>query len=66
RAVSDTCKVPAYLAFAAPNASAELRRRRRQTLYIGLSDGARIDVLRRANAGTLLNDQIVLAAHIDH
>ena len=66
KAVSDACKVPAYLTFADPNASAELRRRRRQTLYIGLSDGARIDVLRRANAGTLVNDQIVLAAHIDH
>jgi hypothetical protein len=66
KAVGDACKVPVYLTFADPNASAELKRRRRQTLYIGLSDGARIDLLRRANAGTLINDQIVLAAHIDH
>lgn len=66
RAVSDICSVPPHFAFADQRASAELKRRRRQTLYIGLSDGARIDVLRRANAGTLVNDQIVLAAHIDH
>jgi hypothetical protein len=65
-AVGEACSVPPYLTASDLRASAELRRRRRQTLYIGLSDGARIDVLRRANAGTLLNDQIVLAAHIDH
>lgn len=66
KAVGEVCKVPAHLTLADRNARAELARRRRQTLYIGLSDGARIDVLRRANAGALVNDQIVLAAHIDH
>jgi hypothetical protein len=30
-----------------------------------LSDGARIDVLRRSNAGILSTEQIVLATHID-
>jgi hypothetical protein len=65
-AVSAACDVPPHLVLADPAAAAQLARQRRQTLYIGLSDGARIDVLRRANAGTLVNDQIVLAAHIDH
>ncbi len=64
-AVSAACHVPPYLVLADAAAAAELARQRRQTLYIGLSDGARIDLLRRANAGTLVNDQIVLAAHID-
>jgi hypothetical protein len=66
KAVGEVCKVPAHMTLVDRNASAELARRRRQTLYIGLSDGARIDILRRANAGALVNDQIVLAAHIDH
>jgi hypothetical protein len=39
--------------------------KRRQVLFIGLSDGARIDILRRANSGILANDQVVLATHID-
>lgn len=64
-AVGAAYHVAPHLVLADPAAAAELDRRRRQTLYIGLSDGARIDVLRRANAGTLVNDQIVLAAHID-
>lgn len=64
-AVSAACNIPPHLVLADATATAELARQRRQTLYIGLSDGARIDILRRANAGTLVNDQIVLAAHID-
>ena len=57
--------VPEYLAPVDAKAANELKILRRQTLYIGLSDGARIDILRRANAGILVNDQIVLATHID-
>lgn len=38
---------------------------RRQTLFIGLSDGARTDVLRRANSGIISNEQVVLAPLID-
>jgi hypothetical protein len=54
-----------YLVMSNRIARLELLRERRRTLFIGLSDGARIDVLRRSNAGTLVNDQIVLATHID-
>lgn len=65
RAAGYACSVPSYLVFTDPTAKAEFARRQRQTLYIGLSDGARIDILRRANAGVLANDQVVLATHID-
>lgn len=65
RAAGEASAVPVYLAGVDPKASEELKRVRRKTLYIGLSDGARIDILRRANAGILANDQIVLATHID-
>jgi hypothetical protein len=36
----------------------------RQTLFIELSDGARIDIFRRANAGVISNEQIVTAPRI--
>src|ERR1700733_6387351 len=65
RAASERTGVPPYLVMAKENSKQELIRERRRTLFIGLSDGARLDILRRANAGVLVNDQIVLATHID-
>ena len=38
--------------------SVAFRVRQRQCLFLGLSDGARIDAFRRANAGTLNHEQI--------
>lgn len=38
----------------------------RRSLFIGLSDGARIDILRRANSGRLSQEQIVPMMNIDH
>ena len=57
--------VAPYMVWADPGARVLFERKRRQTLFIGLSDGARIDILRRANSGILANDQVVLATHID-
>lgn len=37
----------------------------RRSLFVGLSDGARIDILRRANAGRLSQEQIVPMMNID-
>jgi hypothetical protein len=65
RAASERTGVPPYLVMVKENSKQELIRERRRTLFIGLSDGARLDILRRANAGVLVNDQIVLATHID-
>ena len=44
-----------------PAATALYRKLLRQTLFIELSDGARIDVFRRANAGVVNNEQVVTA-----
>lgn len=38
----------------------------RRCLFVGLSDGARIDILRRANSGRLSQEQIVPMMNIDH
>ncbi|MGY4402829.1 phosphoribosyltransferase-like protein [Bradyrhizobium sp. USDA 3315] len=57
--------IPPYLIMTNKSFRTEYLRERRRTLFIGLSDGARIDMLRRSNAAVLVNDQIVLATHID-
>jgi len=54
-----------WMVHADPDGRAAFERSRRQTLFVGLSDGARLDRFRRANAGILENDQIILATHID-
>lgn len=38
---------------------------RRKTLFLGLSDGARIDAIRHANAGILSNEQMVMTPQLD-
>jgi hypothetical protein len=50
---------------ASPEARAEFERLRRATLFVGLSDGARIDVFRRANVGILSNEQVVAMPQFD-
>lgn len=37
----------------------------RRSLFVGLSDGARIDILRRANAGRLSQEQVVPMMNVD-
>jgi hypothetical protein len=41
------------------------KRRLRRCLFVGLSDGSRIDVLRRANAGRLSQEQVVPMMNVD-
>lgn len=43
----------------------DVDRLRRQTLVMGLSDGARIDGIRHSNVGLLTNEQLVLATQLD-
>lgn len=56
---------PTYRVWAHPNADQEYRRLLRRALFLGLSDGARIDIFRRANAGIVSNEQVVLATEIN-
>ena len=57
--------VPAYRVWADTRAAAAYDRLLRRTLFIGLSEGARLDLFRRANAGTISNDQVLLATYAD-
>jgi hypothetical protein len=64
RAAADRCGVPPYRVWAETNATECYRRLLRQTLFIELSDGARIDVFRRANSEVISNEQVVTAPRI--
>ncbi|HZV08025.1 MAG TPA: hypothetical protein VE999_23275 [Gemmataceae bacterium] len=57
--------IPTYRVFADAAARADVDRLRRQTLFMGLSDGARIDTIRHANAGLLSNEQLVQGTQVD-
>lgn len=57
--------IPAYRVIADEAAYAAGKTLLRQTLFMGLSDGARIDILRHANAGLLSNEQVVIATQVD-
>lgn len=46
-------------------AAAAFRRLLRRSLFVGLSDGSRVDILRRTNAGLLSQEQIVPMMNID-
>lgn len=57
--------MPTYRVLADPDARAAGERLRRQILFMGLSDGARIDTIRHANAGLLSNEQLVQGTQVD-
>lgn len=63
--VADERAIQSYRVLADPTARAAVDRLRRQTLFMGLSDGARIDIVRHSNAGLLSNEQLVIATQVD-
>jgi hypothetical protein len=56
--------IPLYATHLDAGAAARLDLLRRRTLYVGLSDGARIDVFRRYNEGKVSNEQVVAFSEI--
>lgn len=57
--------MPAFRVLSDQAARSDVDRLRRQTLVMGLSDGARIDGIRHSNVGMLTNEQLVLATQLD-
>lgn len=57
--------MPAFRVLGDQAARSDVDRLRRQTLVMGLSDGARIDGIRHSNVGLLTNEQLVLATQLD-
>ena len=65
QAVSEELKIPNYMVWATEGAAERYRALLRQTLFFGLSDGARMDVFRRANSGVISNEQVVVGTEIN-
>jgi hypothetical protein len=59
QAVAYRLKIPAYLVWSKQEAIELYQTLLRRTLFLGLSDGARIDTFRRTNAGVVSNEQVV-------
>lgn len=63
--VSTELGIKPYEVWKTADAAAVFRKRLRRCLFVGLSDGSRIDVLRRANAGRLSQEQVVPMMNVD-
>ena len=63
--VAAECGIQPYRVLADSEARSAEERLRRQTLFMGLSDGARIDTIRHASSGLLGNEQFVQVTQID-
>ena len=66
KAVAAATGVRPYEVWSTPEGSAAFSTRLRRCLFVGLSDGSRIDVLRRANAGRLSQEQVVPMMNVDN
>lgn len=64
-AVAQQLEMPSYKLWASAAGPRHYRELLRRTLFLGLSDGARIDIFRRANVGLVSNEQIAVGAQND-
>lgn len=63
--VAGICGVPQYQVWATAAATGAYETLLRKTVFIELSDGARIDIFRRANAGVISHEQVATAPRIN-
>ncbi|MCU7934232.1 MAG: hypothetical protein KZQ99_05045 [Candidatus Thiodiazotropha sp. (ex Dulcina madagascariensis)] len=63
--VAGELNIPTYSVWTNQTAQKQIEDFRRKTLFMGLSDGARTDILRRANVGILSNEQVVVTTQLD-
>ena len=65
RTVANKCCTQPHRVLVDADPQAAEKRLRRQTLFMGLSDGARIDTIRHAQSGLLSNEQLVQGTQVD-
>lgn len=65
KAVATTMGIKPYEVWATKEGASAFSDRLRRCLFVGLSDGSRIDVLRRANSGRLSQEQVVPMMNVD-
>lgn len=66
RDVAENLGIPAHKVWSQAEATHLYNLILRKSLFLGLSDGARMDTFRRANTGLVSNEQIVVATQISH
>jgi hypothetical protein len=64
QSVAKAMQIPLYETYTEQAAIDRVAQLLRRTLYVGLSDGARIDVFRRYNEGKVSNEQVVAFSEI--
>lgn len=63
--IAEKLNVERYQIWSHEEGKRKYKELRRKTLFMGLSDGARIDIFRHINHGNLVNDQVVAFTQID-
>lgn len=64
-AITLSLGVPRYKFWTSPQALEAYDKDKRKTLFMALSDGARIGALRRSNVGIISNEQVVVATQLN-
>jgi hypothetical protein len=64
-AIAKHAGIPEYLVWSRADLKAAYNQLLRQTLFLGISDGARLDTFRRVNVGTIRNEQVVPTIEFD-
>jgi hypothetical protein len=65
RTVAQEYGVAPYHVWSAEQTATAYDKLLRRTLFIGLSEGAHLDLVRRANSGIIGNEQVLLATYVD-
>ncbi len=65
RIVAERRAIPAHMVWASADSVKEFQSLLRRTLFLGLSDGARMDALRRTNTGIISNEQVMIATELE-
>ncbi len=65
QSVAAELDIKPYEVWQSADGAEAFKRRLRRCLFVGLSDGSRIDVLRRANAGRLSQEQVIPMMNVD-
>lgn len=66
KAVACAMDIKPYEVWSTEQGARAFSDRLRRCLFVGLSDGSRIDVLRRANSGRLSQEQVIPMMNVDH
>jgi hypothetical protein len=65
RSIACEMGVPHYDVWKTPEGASNFKHKFRRCLFVGMSDGSRIDILRRTNSGRISQEQVVPMMNVD-